>query len=813
MKTKNLIYVFCAALILAASCSKSDLQTDNMQYTADDVDCRVVTLSATIGASNSETKVVVDGSKTEWEIGDVIYIGQFTTTVGTSLSYFPSDNIVDTVVVTEDILSEDMKTLSFDFNVAESGGAYSAIYKYDYLNSDYRNDTEYTQESVDSYDYVGQNIWMMTDVLYIYEDIDDYSLNFNHHSTIFDLNFELSSQITESYSVKSVILEMPYEIYCFTANSETITRPEYFKLDLAEGTTLSADSDFRAVIPAYVLSSISLSDDDVMRIHISYSDGSYSIIEKSPKTYYAGVRYSADIIIDEVVASSSYLLLENMRAGELSSIVPSSVDKFAISDMKITGVIDDTDIQSVITDFPYVKNLDLSEAVFFNNILPSETFYYNKFPSRTFNVVGGLTGGYSGGGSEYSRANFETIILPSSLVEIGSYAFLGLAKLKEIVIPESVTAIGEYVFKRCLSLKNVTFPSSIEYIPDGAFHSSGIEEFELTDNIKSIGSGAFYACTSLTSVKLNNNITILTSTFTGSGIKTITIPASVETIYRAFYHCSELESIEFESNSSLTTLQSYTYTDAWTGLSYTYGSFESCTLLKSITLPEGVTTIGANTFANTSIETINIPSGVVSCKYAFANAQYLSSVNFVGDSKLEDMSGCFNGCTALRNIIIPNSVTSFGSDTFANCVNLEEIVFEEGSCIETMTGYNNGDYYSPFLNTPNLKNIELPNSVKTIGVGLFAESSFEEIVLGSNIASIGAGAFYNCKNLSLLQCHTIVPPEFTSYYSDVDDSTDAFTGSYSYMKLQVPTQSLEAYKNDKFWSYNFALGANIIGGL
>ncbi|MFI3315329.1 MAG: leucine-rich repeat protein [Rikenellaceae bacterium] len=798
MSTKNLIYSLCIIFFAMISCTKIDLTLgQDSANSIDNSNEKIVTLTATIGSEDTETKVKVDGSKTEWEIGDVIYVGKFTSSTGTDIADFPSDNIVATLVVTEDNISEDMKTVYFDFEIDESGGVYLAIYKYDYFNSDYRNDTEYTQEYLDNYDYVGQNIWMTTDLLYIYEDIDDYSLIFNHHSTIFDLNFELSSEISETYSVKSVILEMPYEIYYYTASSVKITRPEYFKLNLAVGTTLSPTSSFRAVIPAYVRSSVSLSDDDVMRIHVTYSDGSYSIIEKSPKTYYPGVRYSADILIDQVTISSSYLLLENMRAGELSTIFPSSVDGFSVSDIKITGAIEDSDIKNLITEFPYAKNLDLSEAAFFNNILPSETFYYEKFPSKGANLIGDLSYVPDHG---YSMADFETIILPSTLTEIGSYAFMGLYKLKEIVIPESVTTLGTGILSCCQDLKKVTLPSNIETLPPEMFAYSGLEEFTISDNVSSLGYAIFYKCLSLESVTLSNNIpTLSLYTFAYTPIKSISIPSSIKSVLAAFYGCTELESVIFESDPNVSTLE----------LSIS-GSFENCTSLKSITLPERLSSIGSKTFSYTGISTIYIPSNVVTCDYAFANAQYLSSVNFANDSKLETISGSFYGCVALKSIEIPNTVTDFGYETFVSCPSLEEITFAEGSILETMTGYKySGVYYSPFINTLKLKKIELPNSITSLGIGLFAESSLEEITLGSNLSNIGLGVFYNCKDLSLIKCYSEVPPTF----SLSSNSTDAFDGSNSYMKLQVPTNYLDAYKSDDIWSFNFALGASIIGGL
>jgi hypothetical protein len=104
-----------------------------------------------------------------------------------------------------------------------------------------------------------------------------------------------------------------------------------------------------------------------------------------------------------------------------------------------------------------------------------------------------------------------------------------------LVIPPSyngkpVTAIGDGAFWGCSSLTSVTIPDSVTSIGKGAFNScSSLTSVTIPDSVTTIGMATFGDCSSLTSV---------------------TIPASVTSIGAfAFADCSSLTSITFEGNA------------------------------------------------------------------------------------------------------------------------------------------------------------------------------------------------------------------------------------------------------------------------
>ncbi len=122
------------------------------------------------------------------------------------------------------------------------------------------------------------------------------------------------------------------------------------------------------------------------------------------------------------------------------------------------------------------------------------------------------------------KKEFESVVLPNSLIEIGNFAFYNCECLKEINIPNSVKSIGYKAFYWCSSLQTVNIPNSVKSIGNGTFEGcSSIKEIDIPDSVESIGDRAFKYCSSL---------------------QTVIIPNSVKSIgYGAFYGCSSLQTV------------------------------------------------------------------------------------------------------------------------------------------------------------------------------------------------------------------------------------------------------------------------------
>ena len=146
----------------------------------------------------------------------------------------------------------------------------------------------------------------------------------------------------------------------------------------------------------------------------------------------------------------------------------------------------------------------------------------------------------------------------------------------------------------------------------------------LPDSVKSIGSGAFNWCTSLTSINIPGSVTHIESdTFSNcASLTSINIPDSVTSIgNNAFLYCGLTEIVIPDSVTSIGP-----------------GAFHACVNLTSITIPDSVKSIAYDTFNTcTSLKSITIPD----------------SVKSIGE-------GAFSDCPSLTHIVIPDSVEKIG---------------------------------------------------------------------------------------------------------------------------------------------------------
>ncbi len=179
--------------------------------------------------------------------------------------------------------------------------------------------------------------------------------------------------------------------------------------------------------------------------------------------------------------------------------------------------------------------------------------------------TGATNFGYIFGASDYS-SNYAYV--PSSLKEviitggtnIGESAFYGCSSLTTIVIPNSVESIGRTVLSGCSSLTSITIPyigqyadgagatnfgylfGTTSYIKHSSYVPSSLKEVIITGGT-SIENGAFFECSSLTSVVIANSIESIKSlSFYGcTNLTNIEIPNSVTCIGKyAFRDCTSL---------------------------------------------------------------------------------------------------------------------------------------------------------------------------------------------------------------------------------------------------------------------------------
>lgn len=351
-----------------------------------------------------------------------------------------------------------------------------------------------------------------------------------------------------------------------------------------------------------------------------------------------------------------------------------------------------------------------------------------SYVGNSFNVVIPSTIGgqfvYAIGENAFqNNTTIGNITMPSTLERIENNAFAGCSNLNTVNLNEGLQYIGENSFATTRFLSSIWFPSTLIEIGNYAFNNSGLNSLYVPETVKIVGQYAFQECDLLSSV---------------------IFMADIDTLPRAiFYKCTKLTDVYLREGI----------------VTIGRSAFNACTALQQITLPSTTKSIDQYAFVDcTALEKMDMTNTRLSFVgyYAFQKCTSLTEVIFpygfttfeYTNSPIYKGKEQFNGCTALKKIVIPSTFddcyhyySSFGASVlvhpFEN-TNTSMVVYSyPNTCIERISTLSKAFIYSALENEDKNPTItpttppQLPTA-PTVVIPTVVEQVVEEVVTSTN---------------------------------------------------------------------------------
>ncbi len=250
----------------------------------------------------------------------------------------------------------------------------------------------------------------------------------------------------------------------------------------------------------------------------------------------------------------------------------------AISSITIPSTVTSENVSTYGSEGPLAGCTTLKEVIFAQGI--------TKIPSY-FCACDGF---YSDIESSISH-----VVIPDSVQEIGTKAFLKCNKLTDINLPSNLKIIGFDAFGGCTALPEVVFPQSLETIGSRAFsRCTKLQSATIPGNVKKIGSLAFDGCSALKSLTISEGVTSIGScAIKETAISSITIPSTVINGNRS----SNGKLSDFGALAGCATLKEVIFSQGMAKIpSYFCASGYYTNYINHVVIPESVQEIGSSAF-------------------------------------------------------------------------------------------------------------------------------------------------------------------------------------------------------------------------
>lgn len=367
--------------------------------------------------------------------------------------------------------------------------------------------------------------------------------------------------------------------------------------------------------------------------------------------------------------------------GSLSTLLTSKELK-SVTDLTLTGVIDQRDFAVMKEKMPVLANVDIEATSVkeYNNEYPADAIPNCAFCSNDGSFIG--------------KTSLKSIILPSSIRIIKFGAFSGCSSLTSITFPSKLRVIDNYAFDGCSSLTNIAFPPALTTIGDGAFYGcSGLINITLPDSLTILGDGTFYDC-NVTHCKIHAKIApdIQSNSFDTKLVSVYVPEGSGESYCTKSYWKNKaivegrgaslnlniakegkLASEIIAAGFSLNKVNSLVLEGQLNDADFSVIRSHMPNLVSIDLSATKLTTIPESAFLNQHLLSIILPNGLTAIENsAFKGCIALKEIKLPA-TLITIESDAFSNCNSLISITLPASLRNIKSSAFSNCFELAEI--------------------------------------------------------------------------------------------------------------------------------------------
>ena len=282
-----------------------------------------------------------------------------------------------------------------------------------------------------------------------------------------------------------------------------------------------------------------------------------------------------------------------------------------------------------------------------------------------------------------------------------------------------------------------------------------------------------------------------------TNVASITIPEGVTTIGPS-------------AISAFVWLQSLTLPNSLTSVGLR--AFEDCSALPSVTVGNGVTELKSTFEGCVMLKTVNLPDQLKTLDGTFVDCSSLTAIQI--PASVTTIDNAFRNCIRLASVELPAGLTALGDDAFFGCAGLQSVGFPDGlvsigeSAFYGCTGLTSLDLPpaltsigpSGFQRCSGLVSVDFPSTLTTIDNTAFMEcTSLTSLSLPAGLTTIGQLAFYGCTNL----VSVVVPSSVTTI------GDDAFWACPKLTSVDLPSHFMASLANLGL-DYNSDLASNLL---